>query len=323
MQVIVIMNKKILVPLFIILCFLSLFIGVNNISVMDVINLDSEKINILLISRIPRLVGLITAGVGMSIGGVIMQQISNNKFVSPTTAATLDSAQLGVIIAMMIFPSATLTQKMMLAFIFSLIGTFLFMGILKKIKMKNAIFIPLVGIMVGNVIGSLTEFIAYKNNLVQNVGSFFQGKFALVIKGNYEMLYLTIPLLIIAFLYANKFTIIGMGEDISNNLGLDYKKISNIGITIVALVSALVIITVGNIPFIGLIVPNLVSLFNGDNVSKNIGITALFGANFVILCDIIGRLVIYPYEVSISLTVGVIGSIIFLYLILRRNKNGA
>ena len=90
-----------------------------------------------------------------------------------------------------------------------------------------------------------------------------------------------------------------------------------------ALVSALVIITVGNIPFIGLIVPNLVSLFNGDNVSKNIGITALFGANFVILCDIIGRLVIYPYEVSISLTVGVIGSIIFLYLILRRNRNEA
>ncbi len=137
------------------------------------------------------------------------------------------------------------------------------------------------------------------------------------------MLYFTIPLLIVAFMYANKFTIIGMGEDISKNLGLDYKKVSNIGITIVALVSALVIITVGNIPFIGLIVPNLVSLFNGDNVSKNIGITALFGANFVILCDIIGRLVIYPYEVSISLTVGVIGSIIFLYLILRRNRNEA
>ena len=318
-----IMSKKILIPMFIILCIISLFIGVNDISVMDIINFDSEKINILLISRLPRLVGLVVAGVGMSIGGVIMQQISNNKFVSPTTAATLDSAQFGVIVAMMIFPIASLTQKMIIAFIFSLIGTFLFMGILKKIKMKNAIFIPLVGIMVGNVIGSLTEFIAYKNNLVQNVGSFFQGKFALVIKGNYEMLYFTIPLLIVAFMYANKFTIIGMGEDISKNLGLDYKKVSNIGITIVALVSALVIITVGNIPFIGLIVPNLVSLFNGDNVSKNIGITALFGANFVILCDIIGRLVIYPYEVSISLTVGVIGSIIFLYLILRRNRNEA
>ncbi|MGN0145517.1 MAG: ABC transporter permease [Clostridium sp.] len=317
------MNKKILVPIFVILCFISLFIGVHDITLVDIINFDVEKINILLISRMPRLVGLVIAGVGMSISGVIMQQISNNKFVSPTTAATLDSAQFGVIVSMMIFPVATLTQKMIVAFIFSLIGTFLFMGILQKVKMKNVVFIPLIGIMVGNVIGSLTEFVAYKNNLVQNVGAFFQGKFALVIKGNYELLYLTIPLLITAFLYANKFTIIGMGEDISKNLGLDYKKVSNIGITIVAMISALVIITVGNIPFIGLIVPNIVSLFKGDNIGKNIGITALFGASFVILCDIIGRLVIYPYEVSISLTVGVIGSIIFLYLILRRNKNAA
>lgn len=317
------MNKKILIPIFIVLSLASLFIGVHDISIVDIVNMDSNKINILLISRIPRLVGLICAGVGMSISGVIMQQISNNKFVSPTTAATLDSAQFGVIITMLFLPGAALMEKMVFAFAFALLGTFLFMKILKNIKMKNAIFIPLVGIMVGNVIGSLTEFIAYKNNLVQNVGAFFQGKFAMVIKGNYELIYFTIPLLFIALLYANKFTIIGMGEDISKNLGLDYKKVSNIGITIVALISALVIITVGNIPFVGLIVPNIVSLYKGDNLSKNILITALFGANFVLICDIIGRLVIYPYEISTSVTVGVIGSGIFLYLIFRGNKNAA
>lgn len=317
------MNKKVLIPMFIILAFISLFIGVHDITPIDIINFDTEKINIFLISRVPRLISITVAGIGLSISGVIMQQISNNKFVSPTTAATIDSAQFGVIVAMILFSSATVMEKMITAFIFSLIGTFLFMKLLKKIKMKNVIFIPLVGIMLGNVIGSLTEFIAYKYNLVQNMGSFFQGKFSMIVKGNYELLYLTIPLLIIAFLYANKFTIIGMGEDISKNLGLDYNKVCNIGITIVALISALVIITVGSIPFIGLIVPNIVSLFKGDNLSENIGITALFGANFVLLCDILGRIIMYPYEVSISLTVGVIGSIVFLYLIFRRNKNAA
>ena len=317
------MNKKILIPIFIVLSFASLFIGVHDISIMDIVNFDYDKINILLISRIPRLVGLICAGVGMSISGVIMQQISNNKFVSPTTAGTLDSAQFGVVRAMLFLPGAALIEKMVFAFTFALVGTFLFMRILKNIKLKNAIFIPLVGIMVGNVIGSLTEFIAYKNNLVQNVGAFFQGKFAMVMKGNYELIYFTIPLLLIALLYANKFTIIGMGEDISKNLGLNYKKVSNIGLTIVALISALVIITVGSIPFVGLIVPNIVSLYKGDNISKNIIVTALFGANFVLICDIIGRLVIYPYEISTSVTVGVIGSAIFLYLIFRGNKNAA
>lgn len=317
------MNKKFLILTLMVLSIMSIFIGVQDISIMDIINLNMDKINVVLISRLPRLIALIVAGVGMSISGVIMQQISNNKFVSPTTAATLDSAQFGVIMSMLIFTNTTITEKMIVSFICALIGTFLFMKILKKIKMKNIIFIPLVGIMVGNVIGSLTEFIAYKFNLTQSVQNFFQGKFNMIMKGNYELLYLTIPLLIIAFIYANKFTIVGMGEDISKNLGLNYKRVSNIGITLVSLISALIVIIVGNIPFIGLIIPNIVSLFNGDNIGKNIGITALFGANFLMICDIIGRVIIYPYEVSISLTAGVIGSIIFLYLILRRNKNAA
>ena len=317
------MKKKILILTLIVLSFISLFIGVHDLSITDIFSMTKEKFDVLLISRIPRLISILVAGVGMSISGVIMQQISNNKFVSPTTATTIDSAQLGVIFAMMMFSSATVMQKMITAFIFALIGTFLFMKILKNIKMKSVIFIPLVGIMLGNVIGSLTEFIAYKYDLVQNMGSFFQGKFSMILKGNYELLYLTIPLLIIAFLYANKFTIIGMGEDISKNLGLDYNKVCNVGMMIVALITALVVITVGSIPFIGLIVPNIVSLYKGDNLSKNIGITALFGANFILVCDILSRIVIYPYEISISLTVWVIGSIIFLYVIFRRNGNAA
>lgn len=315
------MKKRYLIPIFILLAIASVFVGVQNIGIMDIINWDPEKMNILILARLPRLISIIVAGVGMSVAGVIMQQISNNKFVSPTTAATADSAKLGVLVAMLIFPGTTLVQKMVTAFIFALLGTFIFMTIHKRIKMKNVIFIPLVGIMVGNVIGSITDFFAYKSNLMQSMGAFLQGDFSMVIKGNYELLYLTIPLLIIALLYANKFTIIGMGEDISSNLGLNYQRVSNVGVILVALISALVVITVGNIPFIGLIVPNIVSIFKGDNLSKNIWDTALFGAIFVLGCDMIGRVVIYPYEVPISLTVGVIGSAIFLYLILRRNRN--
>lgn len=315
------MKKKYLIPLFIILCMSSIFIGVQNISITDIMQWNQGKMNIIILTRLPRLISIVVAGVGMSVGGVIMQQISNNKFVSPSTAATVDSAKLGVLVSMLLFSSATLMQKMITAFIFALLGTFVFMKILKTIKMKNVVFIPLVGIMVGNVIGSMTDFFAYKNNLVQSMGTFLQGDFSMIIKGNYELLYLTIPLLILALLYANKFTIIGMGEDISSNLGINYNKVANIGVIIVALISALVVITVGNIPFIGLIVPNIVSMFKGDNLSKNIWDTALFGAIFVLACDIIGRLVIHPYEVPISLTVGVTGSIIFLYLIFRRNRN--
>lgn len=210
---------------------------------------------------------------------------------------------------------------MIVSFIFSLLGTFLFMKILKKIKIKNSIFIPLVGIMLGNIIDSITTFFAYKYDLIQSIASWLQGDFSLIIKGNYELIYFSLPLVVIAFIYANKFTVAGMGEDFSKNLGVNYNRIINIGLVIVALISSLVVITVGKIPFIGLIVPNIVTLYKGDNLKNSLCSTALLGAVFLLGCDILGRLVIYPYEISIGLVVGVIGSIVFLYLLFRRNGN--
>ncbi|KRU27690.1 iron ABC transporter permease [Clostridium sporogenes] len=315
------MKKRYLILALIILSICSIFIGVKDISFIDIFNSDDVKLKVLLISRIPRLISIIVVGVSMSIAGLIMQQISRNKFVSPDTASTIDSAKLGVLVALMIFPSATLTEKMIVSFIFSLLGTFLFMKILKKIKVKNSIFIPLVGIMLGNIIDSITTFFAYKYDLIQSIASWLQGDFSLIIKGNYELIYFSLPLVVIAFIYANKFTVAGMGEDFSKNLGVNYNRIINIGLVIVALISSLVVITVGKIPFLGLIVPNIVTLYKGDNLKNSLCSTALLGAVFLLGCDILGRLVIYPYEISIGLVVGVIGSMVFLYLLFRRNSN--
>ncbi|EPZ8708196.1 ABC transporter permease [Clostridium botulinum] len=315
------MKKRYLILALIILSICSIFIGVKDISFIDIFNSDDVKLKVLLISRIPRLISIIVVGVSMSIAGLIMQQISRNKFVSPDTASTIDSAKLGVLVALMIFPSATLTEKMIVSFIFSLLGTFLFMKILKKIKVKNSIFIPLVGIMLGNIIDSITTFFAYKYDLIQSIASWLQGNFSLIIKGNYELIYFSLPLVVIAFIYANKFTVAGMGEDFSKNLGVNYNRIINIGLVIVALISSLVVITVGKIPFLGLIVPNIVTLYKGDNLKNSLCSTALLGAVFLLGCDILGRLVIYPYEISIGLVVGVIGSMVFLYLLFRRNGN--
>ena len=311
------MTKKSLLAITIILSVISIFIGVSNINIL---NLTASDIEVLMISRFPRLLSILVAGVGMSISGVIMQQISNNKFISPSTAATVDSAKLGVLFSLILFTSANIFQKMLLSFVFSLAGTFIFMNILKKIKIKNVIFIPLVGIMLGNVIGSITDFFAYKYNLNQSMGAFLQGNFSTVLKGNYEILYLSIPLLILAFSYVHKFTLAGMGEEMSVSLGLNYKRVTNLGVVIVAIISSLVVITVGSIPFVGLIIPNIVSIWKGDNLKNNMPIVALLGASFVLACDIISRLIIAPYEIPIDLTIGVIGAVIFLYLIFRRNK---
>ena len=315
------MKKRYLFIILIILSIISLFVGVTNISVNDILSFNIDKIQILLISRLPRLIAIIVDGVGLSISGLIMQQISKNKFVSPTTAATADFAKLGILFCIMIIPGATIMQKMIISFIFAGLGTILFMKMIKAIKIKNIIFVRLIGMMLGKIIGSITTFFAYKYDLVQNISSWMEGDMSLIMKGSYELLYLSIPMVIIAFLYANKFTIVGMGEDFAINLGVNYNFVVNVGLAIVSLICAVTIITVGNIPFLGLIIPNIISLYSGDNLKKTLYHTALLGPIFLLACDILGRFIIFPFEMSISLTVGVIGSIIFLYMIIRGSKN--
>lgn len=312
------MKKRYLIVSLIVLSLLSLFVGVSSITPMELLDFQSEATEIFLISRVPRLIAILLAGAGMSIAGLIMQQLSRNKFVSPTTAGTLDATRLGILVSMLFFANDSTIEKMLVAFVFALAGTFLFMQILDRIKFKDAIFIPLVGMMLGNILSSISTFFAYKADVIQNMSAWLQGDFSMIMKGRYELLYISIPILVIAYLFANRFTVAGMGEDFSKNLGLAYKRVVNTGLILVALITATVVLTVGMIPFLGLIIPNIISIFKGDHLQKTLPHTALLGANFLLVTDILGRMLIYPYEISISLMVGVIGSGIFLYLLLRR-----
>ena len=311
------MKIRYLLTATVVLSIVSLFIGVVDIKPSDLLDFQSEETRLFLISRVPRLVAILLAGAGMSIAGLIMQSLSRNKFVSPTTAGTLDATRLGILISMMFFTNVTYFQKISFAFIFALAGTLLFMQILNRIKFKDAIFIPLIGLMYGNILSSVTTFFAYKANILQNISAWLQGDFSLIMKGRYELLYISVPVLILAYIYANRFTVAGMGEDFAKNLGLSYKFVVNSGLVLVALISTTVVLTVGVIPFLGLIIPNIISLFKGDNLAKTLPHTALLGMSFLLFCDILGRVLIFPYEIPISMTVGVIGSAIFLVMLFR------
>ena len=316
------MKLRYLVTTLIILSIASVFIGVSDVTPLDLFQLTEEQKEVLLISRLPRLASILIAGASMSITGLIMQQLSRNKFVSPTTAGTMDAARLGVLVSLLVFTSASSLNKMIVAFAFALLGTFIFMKILEKIRFKDPVFIPLVGLMFGSIISSIATFIAYRYDLIQNMTSFMQGDFSMIMTGNYELMFITVPTLIFAYFYANKFTIAGMGEDFSKNLGLNYRQVVNLGLMIAALVTASVVLSVGMIPFLGLIIPNIVTIYQGDHLQKSLIHTALLGAVFVLASDVIGRIIIYPYEIPISLTVGVFGTGIFIYLLLRRKKYG-
>ena len=312
----------ILSALLLILSVVSLFIGVLDINIGAIFAGDMEQLEILLISRLPRLLAILCTGVGMSVAGLIMQQLCMNKFVSPTTGATIQSAQFGILLSLVFLPGLGLWGRVLLAFGVSILGTWVFVWFVQRIQFKNTVLVPLVGIMFGNVLGGITSFIAYKFEVTQQLSTHFVGSFALIIKGNYELVWLVLPLVVLAFVFANYFNIVGIGRDFSENLGVHYKPVLFLGLTIASMITASVVTVVGQISYIGLMIPNIVSMFKGDKIKGTLVDTALLGALFVLVCDVIARSVMMPYELPIELIVGMIGSIMFMAMLICKLRKG-
>jgi len=306
-----------------ILSALSLFVGVIDIDWNTLMSGgDSIELKIFLLARVPRLLAILCTGVGMSVAGLIMQQLCMNKFVSPSTGATIQSAQFGILLSLVFIPSIGLWGRVLLAFAMSVFGTWIFVWFVQRIQFKNTVLVPLIGIMFGNVLGGITSFIAYKYEVTQQLSTHFVGSFALIIKGNYELVWLAVPLVVLAFLFANYFNIVGMGKDFSQNLGVNYKLVLFLGLTISSMITASVVTIVGQISYIGLIIPNIVAMFKGDHIKGTLVDTALLGALFVLICDMIARSVIMPYELPIELIVGMIGSVMFIAMLIYKLNHG-
>ena len=304
------------------LSVISLFVGVIDLDVPSLLSGNWDQWEIFLLSRLPRLLAILCTGIGMSVAGLIMQQLCSNKFVSPTTGATISSAKFGILLALLFMPNSTLWSRAIFAFVMATLGTWVFVWFIQRIQFKDVVMVPLVGIMFGNVIGGITNYLAYQYEMTQALSTWEVGHFSLVVQGRYELVYLAVPMVVLAFLFANHFNIVGMGKDFSRNLGVPYNLVLFGGLTIAAMITASVVVVVGAISYIGLIVPNVVAMFKGDRIRGTLVDTALFGAIFVLGCDVIARTVIAPYELPIELVVGILGSVIFIALLLYRLNHG-
>jgi ABC-type enterochelin transport system, permease component len=309
------------------LAVLSLFIGATDVSLgtlygaLSGAGASDQAVQVLLISRIPRTLALVLAGAAMAVSGLILQMLARNKFVEPSTAGTSESAVFGMLMVTLLLPDTPVIVRMLVASACALGGTSLFLLILRQVPLRSPLVVPLVGIMLGGVITAMTEFVAYRYDLMQSVRAWETGDFSGVLRGRYELLWVSFALTGLAYVAADRFTVAGMGQDFTTNLGLNYRRVMALGLAIVSMVTAAVIATCGMIPFLGLIVPNVISLIRGDNMRRSLPWVALLGAGLVLACDIAGRLVIHPYEIPIGTMMGVIGSGIFLYLLLRKNSH--
>ncbi|MGE6825255.1 ABC transporter permease [Pseudomonas soli] len=314
------MSRLLLPTLLLLLCGVSLMVGASEMSWSALLSASDDAWLTLTASRLPRLAALVLTGVGLSICGVILQQIVRNRFVEPATCGGLDAAKLGILVALTVLPGAGATGRMLFALVFCLLASLAYVAIIRRIRFTNLVLVPVIGLMYGSVLSAIAEFYAYRHNILQSMQGWLLGDFSRVIEGNYEIIYLILPIVVLTYLYAQRFTVLGMGEGMATSLGLNYAATAILGLVLVAVTVSATVITVGAIPFVGLVVPNLVALRYGENLKRTLPIVAMCGAALLLACDILGRLLIHPYEVPIGLTAGSVGGVLFLALILWKCK---
>ena len=303
----------------------SVLAGAGSMSLDQLLNNDDQgnAVLILMASRIPRTLAVMLAGCGLAVAGAIMQMIALNRFAEPSTTGTVESAQLGMIFILLAMPGSPIIVRMLVAAGFAMAGTTLFFMLVRKMPLHSAFMIPLVGLTLGGIISSVTHFIAYRYDLMQALSAWTTGDFSGALRGRYELLWISLAITIFAYFAAVRFTLAGLGEEIAKSTGLDYRRTLFVGVAAVSLVTAAVTVTIGAIPFLGLIVPNLVSLVMGDNLKKTLPWIAFSGATLALACDVAGRIIIRPYEIPAATITGVIGSAFFLIMLIRSRRNAS
>lgn len=299
----------------VILGIISLFTGVYDIWGQE------DGWDMFFITRIPRTIALMLTGAAMAMTGLIMHLITQNKMVEPTTIGTTEWAGLGLLTVYLLFPGPSLVLRMAGAILFSFIGTMIFFLFLRRVRLRSSLIVPIIGLMLGAVISAFSTFMALFFNMAQVIENWFIGSFAAVQIGRYEYLWVIIIVTAIIFMYANRLTLAGLGEDVTTTLGVNYNRLILLANALIAVAVGIVAAVIGNVPFLGLIVPNIISMIRGDDLRSNLPWVCVMGMGTITLCDILSRVIIMPFEVPVSLILGTVGAVVFILILLRQRKS--
>ena len=281
---------------------------------------QAVDLDVFWVTRFPRTVALVISGMAMALSGFILQLLTQNRFVEPATNGTTEWAGLGLMCAYGFWPSSPLLVKMLVATVFALGGTWLFLWFLSRIRMRSTLVVPLVGMMIGSVVSAVSSYLALSLNLSQTLEVWFSASFASMQEGRYELLWVISGVVVAIYILADKLTVTSLGKNMATNLGIDYEMMLWWGSALTAIAVGIVATVVGNIPFIGLIVPNLISLMHGDHLKSNVTLVMVMGANILLACDLLARTIIAPLEFPLSIILSLLGASVFLFILIKHRR---
>lgn len=314
----------ILILLLLVSFFLGLLFGSVKIPAVETLKVITGQIregkNYILIAtvRLPRVFGCIGAGVGLATAGVILQNVMNNSLASPNTIGVNSGAGLAVMLSMVLFPEA-IGSRPVLAFAGALITSLLVFALAWGSGASRTTVI-LAGITVSAFLSAAINLIKILDDeIALNINTFMIGSVAGI-----SMKDISLPLLlicaafVIACLFSGHLNVLALGDDIAGSLGMNVNAVRFFLLTLSSLLAGAVISYTGLLAFVGLIVPHICRRLFGTDNGVLIPASGLLGASYVLLCDLLGRLIAAPYELPAGIIMSFIGGPFFLFLLLKR-----
>ena len=298
------------------------FIGIT----ADVNILAEDQAAVLYNIRIPRTLIAILVGAALAVTGAVMQGLFGNPLADPSLIGLSSGASLGAVVAIVTGLTAYgMFYMPFLAFVFALMSVALTISLAMKDKKIPPMMLLLAGVSVSIFIAALTSGILTFTS-EHNIREFLFWTVGGLDYRRWEHVYLIfIPVIAgigVLCLLARHLNILSLGEVEASSVGVPVVKLRLILLSVASLTTAAAVSVSGSIGFVGLVVPHIMRLILGPEHRTLLPACALFGAVFLLFCDILSRVVIAPMELRVGITTALIGAPYFLYLLKRAQKEG-
>jgi iron complex transport system permease protein len=284
------------------------------------------QLNIVLYIRLPRIVAAIMVGAALAMGGVAMQGVFRNPMASPDILGVSTGASLGAVIAVAtgLFGVRVFFLPL-LAIVGALVAASLIYLISSYKGKTSLLFVVLAGLAISSLFNGLVSAILLFSQEYE-VSQFIFWTMGGLEGRMWRHVLLPLPLLIpgvaVLFLFTRELNLFALGEENAHSLGMHVERTKQIILAVTAVVTGLAISISGPVGFVGLLIPHLFRMLVGPDHRLLLPVSALGGAVFLLSSDLLGRIVISPFEIRVGIITAVAGSPYFLYLIIRYQRKG-
>lgn len=283
---------------------------------------DSE--HVIIYSRFSRILGALLLGIGLAVSGLIMQLVTKNKLASSDIIGISDGSALFICLCFVLFPHISVGNKILVSIAGSMISLICVLYLSQKFDTHRTPYIlPLVGIIFGTFLNSITLFISNYFQLSQSVLSWYNNRLYRLDLSLLKWGIIPIGLSIICLLIVSRYlNVLAVGDGIALNLGVPVKSLKGFLVLQSAILTGVTVALVGRVSFVGLIVPHIIKLTVKNDYKYLLPLTILYGGLLVLISDYVSRWLNYPYETPVGLVINLIGVPFFLVLVNKGRQMG-